>query len=106
MTPAPIRHNNRDMLAWVWLILVLIGSVVVGVVWYLSPPALGMSGRAPTEMLGFLLWLSWWVGLPVLAIAQITALVMAIWHPVGAAGMASVTLALFLLAIGRIAAAW
>ena len=88
----------RAALLAVWLGLVLLASALVGAIWYLAPLGMGFpdAGRPDTAR-RFVI--SWHVGLPLFAAAQIAALVLAFWRLQWAAILATALLAGFLVMI-------
>lgn len=97
---APDRQmaEARAALLAVWLGLVLLASALVGAIWYLAPLGMGFpdAGRPDTAR-RFVI--SWHVGLPLFAAAQIAALVLAFWRLQWAAILATALLAGFLVMI-------
>ncbi|MDO5642397.1 MAG: hypothetical protein Q4G26_08455 [Paracoccus sp. (in: a-proteobacteria)] len=98
---APDRQmaEARTVLLWVWLVLVLLASVLVGAVWFAAPLGMGFSdaGRPDAAQRFFT---SWHVGLPLFALGQIAALVLAFWRLQWAAVLSTALLAGFLVMIG------
>ena len=95
---------------WIWLVLVVLTSVLAGIMWYLTPLAMGFSqAAAPTDPEGFaqlLFRLSWHIGLPLLALGQVAALILARRHLSVAAALATAVLAVFLGLAGGTLALW
>ena len=95
---------------WVWLVLMVLTSVLAGIMWYLTPLAMGFSqAAAPTDPEGFaqlLFRLSWHIGLPLLALGQVAALILARRHLSVAAALATAVLAVFLGLAGGTLALW
>ena len=95
---------------WIWLVLVVLISGLAGIMWYLMPLAMGFSqAAAPTDPEGFaqlLFRLSWHIGLPLLALGQVAALILARRHLSVAAALATAVLAVFLGLAGGTLALW
>ena len=95
---------------WIWLVLVVLISGLAGIMWYLTPLAMGFSqAAAPTDPEGFaqlLFRLSWHIGLPLLALGQVAALILARRHLSVAAALATAVLAVFLGLAGGTLALW
>ncbi|MDO5604962.1 MAG: hypothetical protein Q4G25_07370 [Paracoccus sp. (in: a-proteobacteria)] len=91
----------RTELLVVWLGLGLLASVLVGAVWYVAPLAMGFLDAGRPDMARRFL-ASWSVGLPLFALGQIAALILAFWRLQWAAIMATALLAGFLVMIGLV----
>ena len=95
---------------WIWLVLVVLISGLAGIMCYLMPLAMGFSqAAAPANPDGFaqlLFRLSWHIGLPLLALGQVAALILARRHLSVAAALATAVLAVFLGLAGGTLALW
>lgn len=95
----------RLVMLWVWLILMILTSALAAFFWYTAPLAMGFTdfrvGRSEAQMnrLGWLVSLSWFAGLPMLAVAQIATLVIAMRRPGIAALLSTCVLTSFVLMI-------
>ena len=99
---------GAEVLLGVWLILVVLAAGLVGLFWLMAPLGLGFSDSAmrDDEFARWLFYVSWFVGLPVLVLGQITAVILAFWNLRGAAALATGVLAVFLFMVGWVIAQW
>ncbi len=107
---SPPQSSGIRTLLWIWLVLVVLASALAGIMWYLTPLAMGFSqAAAPANPDGFalrLFMLSWHIGLPLLALGQLAALILARWHLPAAAALATALPAVFLGLAGWTLALW
>lgn len=106
--PNPASLESVTLLLAVWLALSILASVAVGFAWFMAPfapfigPSQGVRSDAEFARALGIFRMSWYWGLPLLALGQITAFVLAFRRLRVAATLSTAALVIFVALIALV----